>query len=333
MNTINLIFTIIKNIIFSFFVSKEENNEINYIFPDRWQLSEDNAFFMIKYCYEKKIKNFKIVCFKNKDNINLLRKHNINYEYVEWFNKITILKKMASMNKAFYSHSKLHCFPTYFQFKKFFANQYIFINHGIEYFKEQNFKSTKFTHRSSDVLIKVITNKKDSFEDETYFKKIYTSCLFNHYYETKINESNGKSIYFPTWKKFKSYKDFCNSHIIKQIDFLKQQGLVFDVFCHKYIYSFFNKYCKKNNLNIVVEKTIFEIITTYSNCYTDNSSICLDFLLLGKKSFLVNKHLPNYRLSENRKLYLNEDIEEICGINFCKNLDEKILTDNITMPK
>lgn len=316
MNLIKILFAYIKNFIFMLFTKHNKNKDISLIFPDRWLLSEDNALFMFKYCLENDIQNIYLVCLKNRSNIEILKKNNIYDENrILWFGSKKCLNHMANYKVAYYSHSYLHCFPFFLTLKKFKATKYVFITHGMTLLKEHNYKDYKFTFLKSDIILK------NYIQENIYFEKpIYETCLFTNYYQNKCFFENNKAIYIPTWIKIKNYKSFLKSHIVKQIEFLNKQNIHFDIHSHKYIKKYMKKYCKQNNLNFI-DKSINEIISNYSICYTDNSSIALDFAFLNKKVFLVNYKLPMYRLTEYRKTMMFNPIVELNNIVFIKKLN------------
>lgn len=320
MNFINLIYLLIKNIFLSFFIiaKKSDEKKYNVIFPDRWNLSEDNAFFMFKYCTENNKENFKLVCIKNKNNINLLKKHNIDSNHILWFGEFKSLKFWTKINNAYYSHTKIHCFPTYFKFKKYNSNYYFYITHGIKLLKDHSNEDITNTFLSSEIIMKNIINIDEDFINLKKFIVIETP-LFTNYFHGIGYKNNGRSIYIPTWFKCKSYKKFLKSHIVKQIEFLNSKNIDFDIYPHKYIRKYLEKYLKKNKIRII-DKTIFEIIKTYSICYTDNSSVAIDFLYLNKKAFVVNAFLPEFRLTNYRKTLMTDDINEIKDLTFFRDL-------------
>lgn len=320
---ITIIFLILINIFLTPFIKKDNEKIYNFIFPDRWTLNEDNALFMYKYCLEKNIKNVRLICIKNKKNINILKKHNIHLNDVVWFGSFNCIKKMSKINKAYYSHSQLHCYPTYFQFKKFKANKYYFIGHGINLLKNHsiNKKNHNYTFIPSEIIFCSLSNVCDDFLKIKKFNIVCNSMLFTHYFYLKNNCNNKKIIYIPTWVRCKNYKDFKKTHIVKQIEFLKNKGIDFDIYPHKYSKKYLEKYLKRSKLKIV-NKSVFEIICEYSICYSDNSSVLLDFLFLNKKAFVVNKFFKSNRMTDYRKKLTYCDIVELKNLQFYNELDD-----------
>lgn len=314
----NILFVLVY---FFLLFKKNKIKKYSFIYPDRWELSEDNALFMHKFCLQNN-KNIKIVCFKNKKNIELLIKHNIPFENVEWFGSLSFVVRSFFVKNSYYSHSYHHCFPTYLKFKSLKSTNYYFITHGIYFLKTHNKGDSNFTFEKSKIIFNNLVNYDDVFPTQDRNKKVIKSCLFNSYFLNKEFSQNGKIVYMPTWTEC-NYKQFLKSDTLKQLLFLNELGIEFDVVPHKYLRKKLLKFLKNNqNIKInIVNISQYEAIKEYSTCYTDNSSVAMEFLFLNKKVYLINKFSNKNRFSKYRLEFMDGDIVEMKGIQFVKELD------------
>ena len=258
--------------------------------------------------------------FSNNSNQIIYNWKFINGDFLEKYLKIIL--KLKAVLAAF----------EYFALDNIFYNieyiTYIYLGHGIHYFKEFLFNNYHSCEKYNKILIPpssklICIAKKYGFKDDNIIKLGLPK--WDKLNEYSRNIKNNSIFLMFTWRKMKKEKNISDYYLnntfnilsnIKLNKILKTKNItLFYTFHHELKRLKINNYEKKlknfNNIYKIAQSQIFECISKSSLFISDFSSIFFDFIYL-KKPFIL--YVPDSDDPNLKDIYIEDYYDIIKGL-------------------